>query len=272
MQDNNEQMASLPLSADTEMVPLRRQIEDEDEVEVAPPNENNNLIQPRIPESIREHFPQIRRSYQLFQSTGAWRKGNYAIILYFLPLSIALFIVLLVDWKRECDKPLKLWASTQLCLQFISLFVNAFIILKLPPMDTPIDYQERRLKSLQYFFLCNRILLILWVTWFLIGMGWSFEALIYNSCPSTAPFLFRICFSIVLTQLVIFGIILMFCCCACLMAGLRIFVYLPGETTTSSRGATESMIRALPYKKIQRWYSSKGRFKLCNLSFRLRSR
>jgi len=245
-------MESVPLGEENPTVPLRRQIQDEEEeAEVAPSIAEN--IEQRIPppRGIRMHLPQLQRSYELFQNSGVWRKGNYAVILYFMPLSIALFIVLLVDWKRDCDKPLKLWASADLCIQSLSLFLNIFIILKLPPTDAPIDYQVRRIRSLHYFFVCNRVLLVLWAAWFFIGMGWSFETLFNNSCPKTAPFLFRMCFSIVVIQLIIFVFILVFCCCACLVAGLRVFVYIPESSNASSRGATESMIRALPYKKFK---------------------
>jgi len=91
----------------------------------------------------------------------------------------------------------------------------------------------------------------MWLGWFIVGMVWSFEALVHSNCSSTAPFLFRMCFSLVVMQLVITGVIVLFICCACLMAGLRIFVYIPSEPNASSKGATEGMIRALPYKKFK---------------------
>jgi len=236
----------------TDVAP-RRRLEDEDEEpepELLRPR-NNDQVETQPQQNIRTYIPQIQSSYELFQRTGLWRKGNYGTVLYFIPLTIALLTVLLVDWNKQCDKPLKLWACTQVFIQFFSLFVNAIIILKLPSTDAPIDYQQRRIRSLGLLFMCNKILYVMWLGWFIVGMVWSFEALVHSNCSSTAPFLFRMCFSLVIMQLVITGVIVLFICCACLMAGLRIFVYIPSEPNASSKGATEGMIRALPYKKFK---------------------
>ncbi len=38
-----------------------------------------------------------------------FRQGNFATILYFTPLTIALATVLMVDWDKDCDKHLREW-------------------------------------------------------------------------------------------------------------------------------------------------------------------
>jgi len=129
--------------------------------------------------------------------------------------------------------------------------MNALVIRKLPPNEAPPEYQRRRIHSIWYLFVANRILLFCWVVMFVIGIIWSFEALAASSCPTSAPFLFRMCFSIVVMQLVLVGVFLLFTCCACLMTGLRIFVYIPGDSSNTSRGATETMIRSLKWRKFK---------------------
>jgi len=232
----------------------RRRLQDEDEelqseVNIDPPETRNPITDNR--NLLRGNLTQLQSSYELFTQTEVWRKCNYAMILYFIPLSIVLLTVLIVDYNRTCEKPLKLWAFVETTVQILVIFINVTIVCQLPPDSSPTEYQQRRISSLHYFFLCNRVLNVVWLVWFIIGMVWSFEALAHNSCPTTSPFLFRMCFSVIVIQMIFFGVVLLFFGCACLMAGLRIFVYLPGENTSSSRGATENMIRALTYKKFK---------------------
>jgi len=233
-----------------EVVP-RRSLEEEEEEgveieEVQNPNTNNQ----DNPGERRFRIPSLQ-TWSLFRRSGIIRKGNHAIILYFIPLTIALLTVLLVDWNKECDKPLKLWAVTQICLQVVAIILNTIIIAKLPSEESPLEFQQQRARRLFWVFICNRVAIALWLSWFILGMAWSFQALSHGTCPTTSPFLFRLCFSIVVMELLLAGMMLFFFCCGCLMAGLRIFVYIPGNNNFQSRGATESMIRKLKCKKFK---------------------
>ena len=58
------------------------------------------------------------------------------------------------------------------------------------------------------------------------------------------------CFSLVIMQLVMFGFIILFCCCSCAFIILRIFVY-PNGLQNRNRGATKRIIRSLPCKKFE---------------------
>jgi len=181
---------------------------------------------------------------------NVWRRGNFVFILYFIPLTVALVTVLIVDWNKQCDKPLKEWAATQVCLQVLLLLVNFIVLNKLPQPDEPADVQQRRLRSLTVYHIINRILNLVWFIWFIVGMVWTFEAMANNTCSRTAPFLFRMCYALIIIQLVLIGLIVLFCCCSCLIVFLRLFIYPPG-TIVGSRGATESTIKALPCKKFE---------------------
>jgi len=230
--------------------PPRRQIqiEEDEDAEVLPQQPAEPQQQP--PARRNPLFlAQFVNSYELLRRTALWRKSNFGLILYFIPLTFALTTVLIIDWQKTCHAPLKIWAIVQVAIQTLSLAHNTLIINKLPPSEAPLAYQQRRLRKLYYHFLCNRVLSLVWFIWYILGMVWTFHALSKGSCPNTAPFLFRMCLAVVIIQLVVLVVLAMFCCCACLMTGLSVFIYVPGENSILSRGATDSMIRALPTKK-----------------------
>jgi len=223
--------------------PRQIQIEEED----AEPQ----LVQPPQPPPARRNLlslPQIVNSYDVLRRTALWRKSNVGLILYFIPLTFVLTTVLIIDWQKTCNEPLKIWAIVQVAIQSLALVHNTIIINKLPPSEAPLQYQQRRLRRMYYHILCNRVLTLVWFTWYVLGMVWTFLALSKGSCPNTAPFLFRMCLTVVIIQMVVLVVLAMFCCCACLMAGLSVFVYVPDDSVLS-RGATMNMIRALPTKK-----------------------
>jgi len=247
--ENNVQIE--PSSVET--VP-RRQLENEEEEEEEEYGEEEvdeaNINTEETP--VRQYRLPNLETWNLLRRSGIWRKFNFGVVCYFIPLTVALLTVLFVDWKKECDKPLKLWAVAQVCLQAVALALNTIIIFKLPHEEAPLEFQQQRMRRLFWIFICNRVVLALWAGWFILGIIWSFQALSVNTCPTTSPFLFRMCFSIVVMELILIGVMILFFCCGCLMAGLRIFVYIPGDSSSfRSRGATESMIRRLKCKKYK---------------------
>jgi len=238
----------------------RRLLLDEEEEDEAPSLEQDNNVS-NSPDATARRLRSVRERRTLLGAQSSanssianfsqmWRRGNFMFILYFIPLTVALTTVLIVDWDKWCDKPLKEWAIAQVAIQMLLLGANFIVLNKLPHPDLPAAIQERVIRSLSLYFLLNRALNFLWFVWFIVGMVWTFEALSSNTCTKTAPFLFRMCFSLIIIQLVIVGLVIVFCCCSCLVVILRIFFYPPGSTNRT-RGAPEQIVKSLPSKKYE---------------------
>ena len=97
-------------------------------------------------------------------------------------MTIALLTVLIVDWKHDCDKPLKDWAVTQICIQSGMLLINYAVLSRLPSSEMPPDMQQRILNSLSVYYFLNRILNFMYSIWFIVGMVWTFQAMHSGVC------------------------------------------------------------------------------------------
>lgn len=132
-----------------------------------------------------------------FTTSRLWKRANYAICLYFLPMTIALGTVLLVDWDKECNLPLKLWAMIQFVIQSLVIIMNIIIINKLPQNQMEINVRMSR--SHRVYYIINRILLLLTFIWFVVGAYFTFSS---SNCPKSVPFLYKITHSIMISQIV----------------------------------------------------------------------
>jgi len=198
-------------------------------------------------------WPVIRQlisSYNMLQTIFFWKKANYICCLYFIPLSVAMGTVVVVDWNKSCSQPLKTWALVQLSIQGIILMLNMFIVSKLPPSELSVDIQARVNQHLNRFYISNRILLFIWFLWFLAGCVFTFSK---SNCDKASPFLYRLCLSYIVIQIVLFILLQLLYGCHYLLSTLHITIF-PRDFTTrgGSRGASEHLINALVTKKIYR--------------------
>lgn len=175
---------------------------------------------------------------------GFLRRGNFFLILYFIPVTVSLITVLIVDWTSTCNRPLKAWACTQVAIQALMIIVHIMFLHKL---QNPAENERRQNSPLIIF---NKILNFLWFTWFIVGMVWTFQALAEDKCTSTAPYLFRMCFSLMIIQIIILSLGVLFCCCSCVVLILRVVVN-PVERAAAPRGASDDLIRGLPTKRFK---------------------
>jgi len=88
-----------------------------------------------------------------------------------------------------------------------------------------------------------------WFVWFIVGMVWTFSS---DTCYKTSPFLFQLVFSLLILQLMVLGMLVLFCCCSLLWLGMGIQILPPEEAPLHPRGATESLIDSLDSKKFRK--------------------
>eukprot|EP01113_Clastostelium_recurvatum_P040092 TRINITY_DN6201_c0_g1_i5.p1 TRINITY_DN6201_c0_g1~~TRINITY_DN6201_c0_g1_i5.p1 ORF type:complete len:420 (+),score=75.91 TRINITY_DN6201_c0_g1_i5:85-1344(+) len=175
---------------------------------------------------------------------------NLVAILYLLCISVSLLSAVLVDWRSYCEQPLKQWVIAQIILHGAMAIVQAVLIYRLPDASLPDDVRRAHVRSLAPVFMFSRSLNLMWFIWFLVGAVWTFQAYAAGQCASSAPFLFRMCFTITIIQILIICGILLLCCCACVVLVLRVAVVTPAEPP-ALRGATDAMIRVLPAKRYR---------------------
>jgi len=249
--ENTENIGSASLISPQSRRIIQEEEEEEEEEYVNDSRVNDTRRNRNNNDEQAARLIQVRQaSSRVINLTQMWRRGNFIFILYFIPLTVALVTVLIVDWAKSCDRPLREWAIAQVVLQMLLLMTNFIVLNKLPHPTEPTEVQERRLKELRVYHVANRVLNLLWFVWFIVGMVWTFQALSNNSCSKTAPFLFRMCYALIIIQLVLIGMLILFCCCTCVVVILRIFIYPPGQERTH-RGASANTIAALPCKKFE---------------------
>eukprot|EP01112_Ceratiomyxa_fruticulosa_P014329 TRINITY_DN4098_c0_g1_i1.p1 TRINITY_DN4098_c0_g1~~TRINITY_DN4098_c0_g1_i1.p1 ORF type:complete len:436 (-),score=70.15 TRINITY_DN4098_c0_g1_i1:185-1492(-) len=174
------------------------------------------------------------------------KRGNVVVTLYLMVSNIALITSLLADQKNTCQIPLRGWAITQVVLQSTMCFLRIFCF---PDLGDTEESRNRARSSPRY--LCYNSLSFVWFIWFLVGAVWTFQALSEDICTSSTPFLFRMCFSVVVIQIFIVCILILFCCCMCVVMVLRIVVNPFEFRQPAPRGASESLIKSLPAKKYK---------------------
>jgi len=213
----------------------------------------NHFNRDRLRNQIRMmRLQEFVGSFNHMESTSFFKRRSFLTILYLTPMTIALLVGLIVDWEHSCNYPLKGWACGQVALQLLIFLINIAILKKLPPSDVSRQVQQRSFQDIIPYNRAKKTLDFVMFIWFVTGSVWTFQANSNGSCDVTSPFLFRLCFVLIIIQLAIFGlgIFLTLCCCTTLLIRLYFF---PQESLipSSSRGASESRIRLLQSKKYQ---------------------
>lgn len=109
---------------------------------------------------------------------GFWKKGNFLLTLYLIPVTIALVTVVMVDWRSRCEQPLRLWCVAQVIIQILIIWTNCCIIWNMPDegwRESPLQSQSRTHKLAVYYTL-HRILNLGWLIWFVVGIVWTVQA------------------------------------------------------------------------------------------------
>eukprot|EP01116_Phalansterium_solitarium_P010936 TRINITY_DN26538_c0_g1_i1.p1 TRINITY_DN26538_c0_g1~~TRINITY_DN26538_c0_g1_i1.p1 ORF type:complete len:339 (+),score=53.40 TRINITY_DN26538_c0_g1_i1:110-1018(+) len=229
------------LSREQHVIQLEEPDDEEDDFEDDDGNDGGRF------EALRDY---LRDSSNLLQLPKVWRRGNYAAVLYAIPVMVALLSVLSVDWAHECDKPLQIWAVVQVVLQLLSLLINGVVVSRLPRSSLPPDSQDRVTRSLWMYFLLNRIVNFIWFNWFVVGLVWTFEALQNEQCRSSTPFLLGTIYALIVIQLCLVGLLLLAFCFSCLFVILRARFF-PNARLVTSPGASEQDIRKLKTRKYR---------------------
>ncbi|GAM25933.1 hypothetical protein SAMD00019534_091080 [Acytostelium subglobosum LB1] len=180
---------------------------------------------------------------------GFLRRLLFAGILYLLPVSIVLFVALVTDWKHACDHPLKQWSSVQIVIQSLIIVNFIFLFVNLPSQDDNGNPPPSLLRKQFIFNTVHRMLSCFYITWFLVGIIWTFKARSSDKCPSSSPYLFWVTYSVIITQIILASGAIMFCCCSCMFSLMRLGAGVE-MAPPESRGATDAMIRKLTIKKF----------------------
>ncbi|KAL6079111.1 RING-H2 finger protein ATL2L [Balamuthia mandrillaris] len=184
--------------------------------------------------------PAIRQAAIL----GYWKKSAWAMIVYSVPVTIALIATLAMDWHGRCEQPLHQWAIVQIVIQALVLLGDALVLLLFPsatsgPAAGTAFKRLWRVKSLA------RLVHSLWSGWFIAGMVWTFSAL--DECEDTIPHLLKTCFAVNVMQVILFTLMMMVSCAVGCLSFLR-FVFgaaILNMQPPAPSGADESMIQSL---------------------------
>eukprot|EP01105_Mastigella_eilhardi_P014739 TRINITY_DN3356_c0_g1_i1.p1 TRINITY_DN3356_c0_g1~~TRINITY_DN3356_c0_g1_i1.p1 ORF type:complete len:395 (-),score=98.61 TRINITY_DN3356_c0_g1_i1:75-1259(-) len=183
-----------------------------------------------------------------------WRSGSFMMMLYFVPVTIVLLTVLVVDWQRAkgmSDKcpPLQVWGVVQVTIQAGFVWLHGGYLFSL--FNRP-----RRRSSLRKYVdlgvsLLARTINLALLVWLIVGIVWAFKAAAKDECHQQIPFLYAVVFNLVILQLVCFVMAILGCCCTCLMILLRVSLHnqMLGGTGlygAASAGASPQRIGELP--------------------------
>jgi hypothetical protein len=165
-------------------------------------------------------------SEQTNRTTARLAKAiNVMYYCYVVCVVVIATTILIIEWGKECDKPLYLWASVQLGLQVVSVGVNASLSMKICS-ENPADNEEistRRMILTRVLKASRSVLNTLWAVWFISGMIWTFSS---RSCAQTSPALYNFCLGWIIAHLIVLGLILLCCCCG-LVAMFVLYRYQP---------------------------------------------
>jgi len=224
--------------------------EEEEDVRVEPSNERE---EEEIPdEEEQDNEAMLIDDPNRVRMLHTWRRGNAVMVLYMLPVTIALTTALLVDYDSECQAPLKSWTKVQICTQILSILVNFVLLVRLPKMDDSAAIADLKMRKLGILYFFNKTVNCVLLFWFFVGIAWTFGTG-STECSKTAPFLYRMCLALIIIQLVITGIIFLICCCSLFFIMFRLFYRLPEnhQLYDYPRGASRAAIKALPLKKFK---------------------
>eukprot|EP01114_Cavostelium_apophysatum_P010884 TRINITY_DN2502_c0_g1_i1.p1 TRINITY_DN2502_c0_g1~~TRINITY_DN2502_c0_g1_i1.p1 ORF type:complete len:307 (+),score=24.61 TRINITY_DN2502_c0_g1_i1:21-941(+) len=210
---------------------------------------------PAVVYSLRDRTWRNRwiRVQDLATENTFWKRANHIFAIYFIVISIALATVIVVDWSQQCSHALKVWTLVQISIQIPLLILNGTIVSRLPP-----DYVERDIRqqvnlSLRKHYLANKIMLLIYLVWFAVGMGILFSS--KDRCRDLAPFLYKICESLMLFQAfcITIAIVIFLFYTVSIWLTLYYNVNIVPDLNvdgSSSRGASERMINSLTVKKF----------------------
>jgi len=218
-------------------------------------NEDDEYIPPELLEeeqadnAFPPHIPAAANQNLNLNLPKIWRQAGWVVAAYFIPVTVALIVVLIIDYHKPCERPLKTWAIVQIVLQVVMLSINLLLLYKIPRIrDNGLETTNRR--SIYLIHLLNRLVNFIWFGWFVIGMTWTFEVSGKAQCPKTAPNLYRMCFALIIIQIVVITLLILLCCCSCIILIIRLMLNPPDELHRRPRGASEETIQSLPTKKF----------------------
>lgn len=76
--------------------------------------------------------------------------GNLIVILYLIPITVALLTVTIVDWDSQCNRPLKHWTISQIIIQVLLTLNHAVILYKLPSSADTAEVVNERYEPFHY--------------------------------------------------------------------------------------------------------------------------
>eukprot|EP00128_Syssomonas_multiformis_P018756 Colp12_sorted_trinity150504_noHs@11051 len=147
-------------------------------------------------------------------------------------------IILGMFWNAQCDQPLRLWLVVYTVTVALTIPCNILV-----QREPPVEEGQQRPPSTAARI--RSVLELFSFAWFVVGNWWTFGA---NTCPSTAPHLYRVSLAwlvwgyvYICMPFLIFAAVI--CCLPCVILLLRF--------TEKGRGAPEEVIVKLPSQKFK---------------------
>eukprot|EP01097_Dermamoeba_algensis_P007226 TRINITY_DN4532_c0_g1_i2.p1 TRINITY_DN4532_c0_g1~~TRINITY_DN4532_c0_g1_i2.p1 ORF type:complete len:398 (-),score=70.27 TRINITY_DN4532_c0_g1_i2:229-1422(-) len=152
----------------------------------------------------QDGFPLSEQDRMRYISTI--RNKSRVLITVLIPVLVSLCICVLIDSKKQCEKPLEWWGSAGALLMTVCTFFQ-FLILRQTRNWDRIPFLLIRLNQLIY---CSLF------AWYVTGCVWVFTLIDkHGTCRASAPNIYRMALSIVIMGLILAGLTF-FCCCFCL--------------------------------------------------------
>ncbi|KAA8492975.1 E3 ubiquitin protein ligase RIE1 [Porphyridium purpureum] len=135
-------------------------------------------------------------------------------LVYLFAFIIASIVVLVLEYHKPCDKPLKEWLIVN-----VSLSV-AYLVLKRIGTDPP-QSENAGVKALcKILSILYRLVAWTSIVWFYVGFFWVIES---NTCTQTAPGIFNLSVVLIAINLALAVASLCFACCICTLVMRRDF-------------------------------------------------
>ncbi|KAL6078198.1 RING-H2 finger protein ATL80 [Balamuthia mandrillaris] len=135
---------------------------------------------------------------------------------------VALVTALSVNGSNTCEKPLRAWASVEICIVVAQAVLTLLIHCKFGGslnLDSLHRHPNVPRGTLVTAYSFNRLLNMFWFIWFIVGCSWTFAD---TDCKDKVPVLWITCVVLMALHLTSMGLVV--CCCFC-TCGLIVALY-----------------------------------------------
>ncbi|KAH3757086.1 transmembrane protein [Pelomyxa schiedti] len=204
--------------------------------------------------AIAAGFTEVDQPHNLL---GLWGSQSFLLMMYFIPITLALVVVLMLDWARASKDnlgpyscpPLKAWAIIQVIIQMWFIAHHSVEIQRFFPETHP-WLQNRKIQvSLSVL---SKIIFVVLLVWLVVGLVWVIQTHRSDECSTLAPFLSTTCYTVAMIEVAGFGFAVLGCCCTTVLVFLRVSLYGSVMSRIPSSGAPQERILELPSFQFKR--------------------